>query len=131
MVITNLTLIFWSDLRAVLCGLQVCHILGIWKRWYFYGVKNRVFFFYTKHRSIQNRIHAYVNIQLVKGYQNHHHMSLLDLPFVKKWGSKNSLFQFFDILRVLPGPYEMESSIDAYVMIEEVLLAIYSALALI
>jgi hypothetical protein len=47
-------------------------------------------------------------------------MTLHDLPFVKKWGSKNSFFQFFDFLRVLPGPYVMESRDDAYIMIEEV-----------
>jgi hypothetical protein len=41
-------------------------------------------------------IKTYV-IQLVKGYLNHDHMTLHDLPFIKKWGVKNSLFQNFYI----------------------------------
>ncbi len=59
-------------------------------------------------------------IQLVKGYQNHPHMTLHDLPFVKEWGSKNSLVQILGILRVEPEPYVMETRGHAYIMIEEV-----------
>jgi hypothetical protein len=49
-------------------------------------------------------------------------MTLHDLPFVKKWGerSKDSFFQILGILGVKPGPYEMESRGDAYIMIQEV-----------
>jgi hypothetical protein len=39
-----------------------------------------------------NRVRKTNVIQLVKGYQNHPHMTLHDLPFVKKWGVKKFIF---------------------------------------
>jgi hypothetical protein len=61
------------------------------------GSKIVIFFFCTKKalRSIQNRNHTYVYIQLVMGYQNQHHMTLHDLPFVKKWGARKFIFSDF------------------------------------
>ena len=63
------------------------------------------FFFCTKKalRSIQNRNHTYVYIQLVKGYQNHHHMTLHNLPFVKKWGVKKFIFSDFRYNKGITG----------------------------
>jgi hypothetical protein len=67
----------------------------------FMGSKIVFFFFCTKKalRSIQKRNHTYVYIQLVKGYQNHPHMTLHDLPLKKNGMSKYSLFQILGILR--------------------------------
>jgi hypothetical protein len=46
-----------------------------------------------------NRVRKTYVIQLVKDYQNYHHMTLHDHPFEKNGGSKNSLFHFFDNLK--------------------------------
>jgi hypothetical protein len=57
-----------------------------------------VFFFAPKRYFNQgkpSKKKTYV-IQLVKGYQNHPHMTLHDLPFVKKWGGqKIHFFRFW------------------------------------
>ncbi len=76
------------------------------KKCHFYGDKNRVFFsFCIKKalRSIQNRNHTYVYIQLVKSYQNHYHMTLDDLPFVKKWGIKKFTLSDFGYFKGITG----------------------------
>jgi hypothetical protein len=64
--------------------------------------------------------HTHVYILIVKGYQNHYHMTSHDFPFVKNGVQKIHFFQILGILRVKLGPYVMESSIDAYIIIEEV-----------
>ena len=47
-------------------------------------------------------------------------MTLHDFPFVKNGGSKNSFFSDFEYFNGITGPYVMESSIDAYIIIEVV-----------
>jgi hypothetical protein len=55
-----------------------------------YGVKNGVFFLLHQKGTLvkANRVRKTYVLQLVKGYQNHPHMALHDLPYVKKWGVK-------------------------------------------
>ncbi len=71
----------------------------------FMGSKIVFFFFCTKKalRTIQNRNHTYVYILLVKGYQNHPHLTLHDLPFVKKWGVKKFIFSDFGYFKCISG----------------------------
>jgi hypothetical protein len=57
---------------------------------------SKIVFFYLHQKDTQvkaNRVRKTCVIQLVKGCQNHHHMTLHNFPFVKKWGSKISFFQ--------------------------------------
>jgi hypothetical protein len=64
------------------------------KKSHFYGVKNGVFF--LLHQKVKaNRVRKTYVLQLVKSYQNHHHMTFHDLPFEKKWGIKKFTFSCF------------------------------------
>jgi hypothetical protein len=56
-----------------------------------------VFFFFLHQKGTlvkANRVRKTYVLQLVKSYQNHPHMTLHDLPFVKKWGVKKLIFSF-------------------------------------
>jgi hypothetical protein len=59
-------------------------------------------------------------MQLVKGYQNPHHMNFDDLTFVKKCGVKKFIFSDFEYFKSVTGPHVMEARGHAYIMIEEV-----------
>ncbi len=63
------------------------------------------FFFCTKKAlySMQSKNHTYVFILLVNGYQNHSHMTLHDLPFLKKWGVKKFIFSDFGYFKGVTG----------------------------
>jgi hypothetical protein len=52
------------------------------------------FLFFAPKRHLVPGKKTYV-IQLVKGYRNHHHMTVHDLPFVKKWSFKKFIFLDF------------------------------------
>jgi hypothetical protein len=62
-------------------------------------------FFCTKKalRAIENRNHTYVYIQLVNDYQNHHHMTIHYLPFVKKLRVKKFIFSDFRYFKGITG----------------------------
>ncbi len=65
---------------------------------------SKILFFFLwleKGTLVRSKIEPYITvIQLVKGYQNHHLMTLHDLPFVKKWVVDKSIFQILGIFRV-------------------------------
>ncbi len=83
------------------------------KKCQFYGVKNRVFFSFAPKRHLgQSKVGTYICVYTAR-------QGLSESPSYDLTWSKNSFFQFFDILRV-PGPHVMESRIDAYIMIQEV-----------
>ena len=64
------------------------------KKCHFNGVKSRVFFLlHQKGTLVKKKQEPYITvIQLVKGYQNHYHMTIHDLPFKNFWGQENSFF---------------------------------------
>jgi hypothetical protein len=62
------------------------------------GSKIVFFFLHQKGTQVKaNQVRKTNVIQLVKGYQNHHHMALHDHPFVKKMGGQKSHFFIFSI----------------------------------
>jgi hypothetical protein len=68
------------------------------------GSKIVFFFLHQKGTLVKvNRVRKTNVLQLVKSYQNHHHMTLHDLPFVKKWGVKKLIFSNFGYFKGLTG----------------------------
>jgi hypothetical protein len=69
-----------------------------------WGQKSCFFSFAPKRYFSQEKEEPYITaIQLVKRYQNHHHMTLHDHPFVKKWGVKNFIFSDFGYFKGITG----------------------------
>jgi hypothetical protein len=80
-----------------------------------------VFFFFLHQKGTlvkANRVRKTYVLQLVKSYQNHPHMTLHDLPFVKKWGLKKFIFSDFGYFKgiTVMESYVMESRGDAYIL---------------
>ena len=68
------------------------------------GSKIVFFFLHQKGTLVKaNRVRKTYVIQLPKGYQNHHHMNLHDLPFVKKWGVEKLTFSDFGYFKSKTG----------------------------
>jgi hypothetical protein len=84
---------------------------------------SKIVFFYLHQKGTlvkANRVSKTYVLQLVKSFQNHPHMTLHDLPFGKKWGVKKLIFSDFGYFKGITGPYVMESSDGACIMIEAV-----------
>jgi hypothetical protein len=67
---------------------------------------SKIVFFFLHQKGTQvkaNRVRKTCVIQLVKSYQNHPHMTLHDLPFVKKWRVKKFTFSFFRYFKGITG----------------------------
>jgi hypothetical protein len=62
------------------------------------------FFFCTRRYQVKaNRVRKTYVQQLVKSYYNHPHVTLHDLPFVKKWGVKQFIFSDFGYFKGITG----------------------------
>jgi hypothetical protein len=69
-----------------------------------WGQKSCFYFLHQKGTQVKaNRVRKTYVLHIVKSYQNHPHMTLHDLSFVKIWGVKKLIFSNFGYFKGLTG----------------------------